>query len=206
MKEWQRKLIENPSSYIMSMFSTEEWEYIVMNELEEPTFDGPSIYQNDFYKQCMVDLYGVENPMHHPDFVRKNKESYVSTCIERYGVRNSSMNPEIKNKISQSVSTHHRENDDYGYGRGEYNIMKKPDVREKNKQTCIERYGFQRASENEDVKKKIGAKSSERTSRPIVEEIKRLKQKHRLKLPRSWNHTETELLELLRDEINDKYK
>jgi hypothetical protein len=203
MKDWQKNLIEKPSEYIKSMFSQEEWEHIVLNELEEPSFGGPSIYQNDFYKKCMMDLYGVEHPMHHPDFVKKNKESYVKTCMEKYGVENTSQLQEIKEKISKTVSVFQKENP--SFGRGLNNIMKRTEVQEKNKQTCIERYGFQRASENQEIKEKIGSKSRERAGRVIVEEIKHLRKKHNLKLPRSWNHMNTEFLQLLKEEINDKY-
>ena len=36
MKDWQKKLIENPSKYVLSWVTREEWEHIVLNELFEP--------------------------------------------------------------------------------------------------------------------------------------------------------------------------
>lgn len=144
---------------------------------------------------------GDDNPMRKPESLAKNRASYVRNNLEKYGVENTSQLSSVKEKIARSVSKYQKENPSFGVG--DENIMKDPKVQEKNKQTCIERYGYQRASESSEVKKKIGKKSKERTSRPIIHLVKKYVKVHGVRLPRSWNHKSDEHLETLLKDLKN---
>ena len=146
---------------------------------------------------------GDDNPMKNPVSVERKNKNYVLSNLKKYGVKNTSELSWVKEKISKSVSLYQKENPSVGAGKD--NIMKIPEVQEKNKQTCIERYGYQRASESPEVKKKIGAKSKKRTSRTIIEVIKKYVKTHKVRLPRSWNHKSDEYLEELLKTLEKEY-
>ena len=52
-------------------------------------------------KQRNLEKYGVEHCLQRPDVILKRKNSYVQTCMERYGVTNTSKVPEIKERIER---------------------------------------------------------------------------------------------------------
>lgn len=52
-------------------------------------------------KQRNIEKYGVEHSLQRPDVVLKRKNSYVQTCMERYGVTNTSKVPEIKERMEK---------------------------------------------------------------------------------------------------------
>ena len=73
-QKWQLDLLQNPSKNIQNTIDPEEWYQIVMFELFSPDdYENNSfmIFHSPEYKEAMMDIYGVENPMHHPEIKQK---------------------------------------------------------------------------------------------------------------------------------------
>lgn len=99
----------------------------------------------EFMKTRWIEKYGVDNPSKNPEILKKirntqfkkygcycfNTEKQKQTMIERYGVENPMQNEDVKNKLF--------ENNIKKYGCK--CTLQVPEVIEKSKKTCTEKYG-----------------------------------------------------------------
>ena len=87
-----------------------------------------------------IEKYGADNAMRIPEF----KEKQQQTTKDRWGVPIISQNPEIQDKIKQTVMIRY----------GTDNVFKLPEFQEKAKNTNILRYGYPYTSQSPIVKEK----------------------------------------------------
>lgn len=80
-------------------------------------------------KETMLETYGVEHPMHFPEFKKKQED----TMIENYGVRHNSLNPETIQKRKDTILEHF----------GVAHHLQLPEKIEERKQTYLQKYGVE---------------------------------------------------------------
>ncbi len=85
-------------------------------------------------KQTCLERYGVDNPYKDSDRMKKAYQ-------EKFGVDNPSKSDIVKEKISNKLLNRSNE--------------EKLETQEKTKQTCLERYGVEYVSQNQDIKNKM---------------------------------------------------
>ena len=105
-------------------------------------------YDNESFKQMMIDKYGHENAFAVPEFQDKIKE----TLMEKYGVDHPSKSSELLEKKKSNFKKKH----------GVENPQQVKSIKDQTKKTCVERYGVDNIRKSEkykdDTKKKIQEK------------------------------------------------
>lgn len=109
------------------------------NDEQRKSEDGKKYFVEKLEKTYM-ERYGVKNPTLVPEIRRKQEE----TNLERYGTIHPSQNEEIKEKTRQT----NRER--YGY---DYSLQL-PEIKKKIEETNLERYGNKCSLQNDEVKRK----------------------------------------------------
>jgi len=161
--------------------------------LEKLGFEYPSQSQKTQakMKQTCLEKYGVENPFQSPEIQAKMK--WVN--LEKYGVENPSQCEEIKEKKKQTCL------ENFGV---EYPGQSKL-LREKIKKSCLEKYGVENPFQLEEVKEKISQTRKSLFNRSIVFEIKKYRDKFKLKLGNNWFWKKQEVLDIMLEELKMTY-
>ncbi len=99
-----------------------------------------NIIKTEKTKKTCLEKYGVENSSQS----KQAQDKYKKTCLEKYGVEHAFQSELVKNKI-KSVCL-----EKYGVE----NPNQNKDIRNKTKETCLEKYGFEYCSQNKEIKDK----------------------------------------------------
>ena len=122
--------------------------------LEKYGVENPnkSFYIREKTKKTCLEKYGVENPLQNEDILKKSKE----TCLEKYGVdsymrtkefRKKSKDYLLLNKVELIKKRSNTNVKKYGF----VNVFQLEHIKEKIKKTCIEKYGVEHPSQNENI-------------------------------------------------------
>lgn len=109
----------------------------------------PHIIENR--KKTMIDRYGQDSPMKVPEI----REKIFKTNEMKYGHRNPSKNMEVRHKISEALSSEevlerYRQNSLVKWGVPRPSML--PEIQDKMKATCMEKYGKPFAIQSDIVK------------------------------------------------------
>jgi hypothetical protein len=141
-------------------------------------------------KNTLNERYGVNHNLSIPEVIDKIKQ----TNIEKYGVDNPYKSKDIKEKIKRT--------NERLYGGFTF---ESPILREKVKQTLKQRYGVEHNSQSELVKEKVKIKVDYLLNRPILDIIRKYKQKYKLTFGPGWVRKSDEYVESLLEELISKY-
>ncbi len=143
------------------------------------------------YKQTCLDRFGVENSSQSEEV----KEKYKKTNLERLGVEYPSQSPELQEKMMQTCLER------YGV---EYPLQSE-EVKEKYKKTNLERLGVENPSQSPEVKERARQTRNVLCNRSIVSEIRKYKDRFKLKLGSSWFYKKKEFLDNMLLELKTTY-
>ncbi len=126
---------------------------------------------SDGYKNAMMKQYGVEHPMHHPDFKKKqmatNIKKYGSKCpllnesvlekakrtmIRKYGVDHFSKSELFAQRVNASMQQHYKV--DWA--------MQSTAVKQKSKRTVLSRYGVENVAQSAEIQQRTKMTNIER--------------------------------------------
>ena len=142
-------------------------------------------------EKTFMERYGVKHNFSIPEVIENIKQ----TNIERYGTDNPFKSKEIQEKIKQTNKER------YGV---EYS-MQSLEVRNRTKQTNLEKYGVEHNSQSALVKEKVKIKVDYLLSRPILDIIRKYKQKYNLTFGPGWVRKSDEYVENLLEELISEY-
>ena len=141
-------------------------------------------------KNTLSERYNVDHNFSIPAVIEKIKQ----TNTEKYGVDNPSKSKEIKDKIKQTNKTRYG-----GF------TLESPILREKAKETLKQRYGVDHNSQSASVKEKVKIKTDYLLNRPIINDIRKYKQKYKLTFGPGWVRKSDDYIQKLFDELVSKY-
>ena len=117
------------------------------------------------YQKSCVEKYGCKNPSQSPLIKEKKKE----TCLKNFGVEHSLQSNIVKEKIRKTCKEK--------YGK-ECSLQVK-EIRDKAKQTCKERYGFENALQSPFIHQKQKQTCKERYGVEYAAQVKEIREKQK---------------------------
>ncbi len=165
-------------------------------------------------KQTCLDNYGVE----HPGQSEYVKEKSKHTCLEKFGCEFAFQSEEVKEKIKntnlercgfenpmQSPELQEKSKQTNLEKYGVEHPMQSEEIKERHKQTCLDNYGTENPSQSPEVKEKVRQTRNNLLNRPIVSEIRKYRDKFKLKLGSSWFWKKQETLDIILEELKMTY-
>jgi len=123
------------------------------------------------------------------------KEKIKETCLEKFGVEFAMQSLLVKEKQQKTLL------DNYGVK----NPSQSEEVKEKKKQTNLDNRGFENPMQSPDIKEKVRQTHNNLMNRSIVLEIKKYKDKFKLKLGGGWLLKKQEFLDTMLRELKMIY-